>query len=139
MKIAYICWQTEPKYADEEIENNDLLLFLKKKGLDIHKEIWTDKDVNWGSYDLAVLKAPWDYHEKIDLFYAWLDKLQSLSVPLLNPYHIVKWNSDKHYLNDIAKAGLLVSPTLFFEKGAPINLVDCFVKLNTDKIIIKPC
>jgi len=139
MKIAYICWETEPKYADEEIENNELLLFLQNNGLDIHKEIWTDSNVNWKKYDLAVLKAPWDYHEKIDMFYSWLDRLEKLSIPLLNPPDVIKWNSDKHYLKEIADTGLPVTPTLYLEKGSHVKLEGFFNKLNTDKLIIKPC
>jgi hypothetical protein len=41
--------------------------------------------VDWAAYDLPLLKAPWDYFDKMDRFYAWLATLERLGVRLLNP------------------------------------------------------
>jgi glutathione synthase/RimK-type ligase-like ATP-grasp enzyme len=140
MKIAYVCYNDLGKYASGvEDEDQILLDFLKKKGLNISREVWNDPMVNWAQYDLAVLKSPWDYFDRIDEFYTWLNKLGDLDLRLLNPSEIVKWNSDKHYLKDIAAASLRVTPTLYFEKGEEPELSDCFTKLETDIIIVKPC
>src|ERR1700744_1595496 len=103
MKIAYISChdygQYSVGYADEE---SQLLGFLAKKGLDIHRVVWNDHSINWQQYSLAILKSPWDYHENIESFHTWLNTLGSLNIKLLNPIPIVRWNCDKHYLQDIA-------------------------------------
>ncbi|GAA4469618.1 hypothetical protein GCM10023189_56900 [Nibrella saemangeumensis] len=140
MKIAYICYEDIGTYASP-VENEDqkLFQFLKQKGLDIHFMLWTDPLADWSHFDLALLKAPWDYFEKIDLFYAWLEELKQKNVPLLNPYEVVRWNSDKHYLRDIAAAGLPVTPTLFVEKGHKADLAAYFDQFNSVKLIVKPC
>ncbi|GAA4418289.1 hypothetical protein GCM10023187_51580 [Nibrella viscosa] len=140
MKIAYICYEDIGTYASS-VENEDqaLFRFLKTKGLDIHFMLWTDPLAQWSHFDLALLKAPWDYFEKIDQFYAWLDTLKQQHVPLLNPYDIVRWNSDKHYLRDIAAAGFPVTPTLFLEKGEQADLAAYFDQFNSVKLIVKPC
>ena len=140
MKLAYVTYQDQGTYASG-VENEDLKLleFLKDKGLDITEEIWDDHAVAWETYDMAILKSPWDYFDKIELFYAWLDQMKDLGVTLLNPVDIVLWNTDKHYLNDIARAGLSVTPTNFIEKGESPNLAAYFKSFNTDKLIIKPC
>lgn len=140
MKIAYVCYQDTGKYASGVENEDDILLeFLKGKGLEITREIWNDPTVNWDNFDLAVLKSPWDYFDKINEFYEWLNKLESLGVNLLNPVKTVKWNSDKHYLQEIADSGLRVTPTLYFEQGEKPNLASCFESLNTDTLIVKPC
>ena len=141
MKIAYVCYNIQKKYTSEVVKDEDVLLldFLKEKGMDIHREVWTNPSVNWAEYDLILIKAPWDYHENITAFYNWLDKLKSLSIPLLNPYKIIKWNSDKHYLLDIAIAGLNIITTLFLEKNAKLQPEYLFRQLNSEKLIVKPC
>ncbi|MBC7915744.1 MAG: hypothetical protein H7Y07_16670, partial [Pyrinomonadaceae bacterium] len=72
-------------------------------------------------------------------FYNWLNELEKFKVTLLNPIKVVKWNSDKHYLKEIADAGLSVVPTLYLEQGEKPDLIGCFEKLESEKLIIKPC
>lgn len=141
MKIAYICYEVQERYVVGTTgdEDTELLQFLQGKGLDIHREIWTDQTVNWQQYELAILKSPWDYIDKIDAFYSWLEVLESYQIRLLNPAGIVKWNSDKHYLKDIAAAGLPVTPTAFLERGTTVALSPFFDQFNTDRLIVKPC
>ena len=140
MKIALVTYQDQGKYTSS-IENEDekLLKFLQSKGLNIQFEIWTDTQVNWSSYDLAILKSPWDYFDKIQQFQKWLETLEKLHVRLLNPYHIIRWNTDKHYLADIAQSGLPVIPSRFIEQGQKADLNSYFNILETEKLIVKPC
>lgn len=141
MKIAFITYQIQEKYTagtsyDEDAE---LLNFLQEKGLDVRKEIWNNPEVNWKQYEYAIIKSPWDYHDHIDQFYSWLEQIKRAEVKLLNPVDIVKWNSDKHYLREIAAAGLNVIPTLFLEKGTRPDIAGLFLQLKTGRLIIKPC
>lgn len=129
MKIAYVCYDG-PLLTEEDLS---LLNYLQQKGLDIQREVWTDASVHWQQYDLAILKSPWDYIDKITEFYDWLSLLEGLGVRLLNPYATVRWNSDKHYLQEMMAAGFPVIPATFLEKGAS------FEYTGTDKLIIKPC
>jgi len=140
MKIALVTYQDNGKYHVINVQNEDdtLLDFLKSKDLTITKEIWNDKQVKWEEYDLAIIKSPWDYFDLIEGFYAWLAKLKNLNIKLLNPIDILKWNADKHYLQDIEKAGLKVTPSVFLTKGDEINCNDYFKKFETEKIIVKP-
>lgn len=138
MRIAYVCYNSVGKFPIIEKENELLLEYLQQKGLDIHKESWDDPAVDWQSYDVAVLKAPWDYFDKFKQFNAWLNKLEQLQLKLLNPVQVVRWNSDKHYMQDIEAAGLSIIPSLFIQKGEQAQLSDYFEKLQTDTLIIKP-
>lgn len=141
MKIAYITYNGALKYSSANgfNENEDLLPFLQNKGLDICAEIWDDPLVDWKKYDIALLKTPWDYHQKFDQFKLWLEKIESLNVKLINDYHTVRWNMDKHYLLEIAAAGFKIIPSIFLERGWKEELEPLFDKLASELIILKPC
>lgn len=141
MKIAYITYAGDIKYsgANGFNENSDLLPYLQNKGLDIEAAIWDDPTVDWTKYDVALLKTPWDYHQKIDAFKTWLDKIESLNIRLLNDYKVVRWNLDKHYLKEIIADGFDVIPSAFLAQGWQGDLYPLFEALKTDSIIIKPC
>lgn len=141
MKIAFISYKVQHKYTEGVTYDEDavLLEFLKRKGLDIEMVIWNEPQVDWSGYAYSIIKSPWDYHDHIEDFYQWLEQLTQASVRLLNPAALVKWNSDKHYLSDIAAAGLPVINTVFLEKGTAPDLSTLFKELNTDQLIIKPC
>lgn len=141
MKIAYITYAGDIRYsaANGFNEYNDTLPFLQNKGLDIESVIWDDPAVDWTRYDIALLKTPWDYHQKIDAFKAWLDKMESLNIRLLNDYKTVRWNLDKHYLKEIIADGFDVIPSSFLDQGWKGDLLPVFDELKTTAIIIKPC
>lgn len=139
--IAYITYSGSVKYsaANGFNEYSDTLPYLQSKGLKIKQEIWDDPDVNWSIYDTAILKTPWDYHEKFEAFKNWLNRMQAMNIRLLNDYETVRWNMDKHYLKEIQDAGFEVIPSLFLEQGWHGELAPLYEQLHTTTIIIKPC
>jgi glutathione synthase/RimK-type ligase-like ATP-grasp enzyme len=141
MKIAYISYDKQVNYTAGLTQDEEAVLldFLTAKGLDIEKVIWNDPGIDWTIYPAAILKSPWDYHEKLDEFNLWLDRLEKLNVQLMNPYHIIRWNSDKHYLQEVADAGFPVIRSRFLEKGDKTGLSVYFEELGNKKLIIKPC
>jgi glutathione synthase/RimK-type ligase-like ATP-grasp enzyme len=140
MKIALVTYNDQGKYASTvEDEDTRLLNFLRAKGLDIRFEVWDDPAVNWPAYRLILLKSPWDYFDKIAAFYDWLDRIERLRIPTLNPVPVLRWNCDKRYLADIARAGLPVIPTAFLEKGQHPELLAFFREFAAGKLIVKPC
>ncbi len=73
--------------------------------------------VDWGSYDLVVIRSTWDYAPRRDDFAAW-----AASVPrLANPADVVAWNTDKTYLRELAAAGVPVVPTAWLAPGDPTD------------------
>ncbi|MFP5081786.1 RimK family alpha-L-glutamate ligase [Pedobacter sp. JCM 36344] len=140
MNIALVTYKDKGAYHAINVSNEDDLLtdFLHSKGIAVTKEIWNDPDVIWEKYDLAIIKSPWDYFDLIADFYSWLEDMEKRNVRLLNPFSILKWNADKHYLKDIEQAGLRVTPTIFLSQGQKVELADYFQTFKTYKIIVKP-
>ncbi|HEU4551642.1 MAG TPA: hypothetical protein VFS25_02365 [Chitinophaga sp.] len=141
MKIAYVCYEAQEKYLIDTLEDEEglLLKYLTGKGLPLERVVWTDAAVHWDSYDLLLIKSPWDYHEKIEQFYQWLQRMEAMGIPMLNPQEIIKWNSDKHYLKEMLNAGYSVIPSAIIENGAPARLTPFFQTFNTGQLIVKPC
>jgi hypothetical protein len=61
-----------------------------------------------------VLRSPWDYTQRPAEFLAWCERIGT-QTRLLNPLPVVRWNTDKHYLADLAAAGVPVVESFFLE------------------------
>ena len=138
-QIALITYTNTGNYTGiSDEENSRLYDLLLEKGLPVSFQIWDDPAVDWSRFDVIILKSPWDYFDKIDAFYAWLDKLEQLPVRVLNPVKTVRWNTDKRYLLDLQQQGVNVVPTVWLEKGSGFDAAQAFARLGAEKIIVKP-
>ena len=88
---------------------------LEACGIGVRFAIWNDPEVDWEAFDLVVVRATWDYTFHRDAFLDWADRVPRL----LNPPGVLRWNSDKRYLDDLAAAGIPVVPTAFVEPAGP--------------------
>ena len=77
---------------------------------------WDDPVVEWQRFDCALLRSAWDYAERRTEFLAWAARVAPLT-RLVNPESVVRWNTDKHYLLDLARAGAPVVASRFVEPG----------------------
>jgi O-ureido-D-serine cyclo-ligase len=77
---------------------------------------WDDPTVSWSRFDRVVLRSPWDYTQRPQEFLAWCAGLDG-HTRLLNPIEVVRWNTDKHYLADLQKAGVAIVESVFLEPG----------------------
>jgi hypothetical protein len=102
------------RHLDEDLP--PLLAALAGAGVDAEAADWDDPDVDWAVYNLAVLRSSWDYAERVTEFLAWADRTATLTT-LINPPAVVRWNTDKHYLAELARAGVPTVPTRFVEPG----------------------
>lgn len=109
-------------------EDADLLLAaLATRGVDARFAVWTSDDVDWTSA-LAVLRSTWDYTADRDGFLRWAGAVPRLA----NPVDVVRWNTDKVYLRDLAEAGVPTVPTVVLPPGtAPVFDVD-------GEVVVKP-
>ncbi len=107
--------------TDEDLE--PLLQALEHLGIDAQAPCWDDDEIAWESFELAVLRSTWDYVPRYDEFLGWLDATEQ-RVRVLNPASIVRWSTNKRYLNDLAERGVPVVPTEFFEPHGPAPHLD---------------
>jgi glutathione synthase/RimK-type ligase-like ATP-grasp enzyme len=104
-----------------------LLDALRTAGAVAETPCWDDAAVDWSAYDAALLRSTWDYVDRIDEFLTWCTRCNQ-HTRLVNSPAVVKWNTDKHYLRDLAQAGVPVVPTRFVESGDdPTRELECFL------------
>jgi glutathione synthase/RimK-type ligase-like ATP-grasp enzyme len=122
-----------------ELTADDQLLAaeLKRRGLRVRPAIWSDPDLDWSQSPLTVLRSTWDYFRRPTQFLAWLGKVEPLT-RVLNSCALVRWNHDKHYLDDLRGQGIPVVPTLFAARGSTVTLSDAVAMFGTSELVIKP-
>jgi O-ureido-D-serine cyclo-ligase len=87
---------------------------LRSAGAEVAAPAWDDPGADWSGFDLALLRSTWDYADRREEFLAWCDRCATLT-RLLNPPPVLRWNTDKHYLLDLDRAGVPVVPVRFVE------------------------
>ncbi|NGO45023.1 ATP-grasp domain-containing protein [Streptomyces ureilyticus] len=92
---------------------------------------WDDPDLEWGDFDLAVIRSTWDYTWRAPEFVAWAERCGAATT-LANPVDVVRWNADKRYLGDLSAAGVPVVDTRFLAPGDPVDLPE------EQEYVIKP-
>ncbi|HVR82844.1 MAG TPA: hypothetical protein VMU54_00945 [Planctomycetota bacterium] len=112
MKPIALVTARETGTLDDDME--PLLAALRSEGAAAEPAIWDDPTVDWSRYALAVLRSTWDYSRRRREFLAWAARVEE-KVRLANTSRIVRWNTDKRYLEELGAAGVPVVPTHFIE------------------------
>ena len=96
-----------------------LLEALRGIGAEAQVADWDDPQVDWSRFDLALLRSTWDASIRRPEFLAWSERVAKLTT-LLNPPAVIRWNTDKHYLADLVRAGVPTVPSWFVEPGEDV-------------------
>jgi hypothetical protein len=96
---------------------------LLDAGADADVVCWDDPALDWAAYDLAVLRSTWDYTWRTGEFLAWAERCAAVT-RLANPVDVVRWNTDKRYLGELAAAGVPTVETRYLEPGGSGGLPD---------------
>ncbi|MEV6959445.1 hypothetical protein AB0M97_09625 [Streptomyces sp. NPDC051207] len=105
---------------------------LREAGAEASAPVWDDPGVDWGAFDLAVVRSTWDYSWRAAEFTAWADACGE-ATRLRNQAGVVRWNTDKRYLGELAAAGVPVVPTRYVAPGDPLGLPD-----GDHEYVVKP-
>jgi glutathione synthase/RimK-type ligase-like ATP-grasp enzyme len=125
-------------YVDNILEEDGLLQrALAARGVATRRVSWSRADADWSSFAMAVLRTTWDYFERFAEFSAWLERVPE-HTRLLNPAPLVRWNVDKHYLQDLEARGVHTVPTVFVEPGSEVGLRELLQQHALTDAVIKP-
>lgn len=122
-----------------KIIREDLLVqeALEKRGLRTARFDWARPDVDWSNTRAALFRTTWDYFHRFEEFSAWLGKV-SAQTRLINPIELVRWNMDKHYLQDLAQRGIHISPAIYIHVGDNTTLEALHRAAGWADMILKP-
>jgi glutathione synthase/RimK-type ligase-like ATP-grasp enzyme len=104
-----------------------LVAALAARGVSARWAAWTDPDVDW-SAGLVVLRSTWDYTADRDAFVRWVTALPRVA----NDPAVIRWNTDKVYLHDLAEDGVPTVATAVVPPCAEVAFP------AADEFVIKP-
>ncbi|MHB1535459.1 MAG: ATP-grasp domain-containing protein [Acidimicrobiales bacterium] len=89
---------------------------LADEGIAAQVVAWDDPQVDWSRYDLVTVMYTWGYVAHREAFLAWAEAVEGVTA-VVNDVAILRWNSDKTYLADLAATGVPVVPTVWVRSG----------------------
>jgi hypothetical protein len=105
-----------PALVEGDGDDAGLVGALRTRGLHARWRSWDDPETLRA--DAVILRATWDYAERLEEFLEW-----TTSVPhLLNAPEVVAWNCEKRYLLDLADRGVPIVPTEVFAPAERVRL-----------------
>ena len=122
-------------YPNLEPDDAGLPDALRDRGLEPRIAMWDDPSVDWSASTVTVLRSVRDYAGRRQEFLDWSRKVPRL----LNQAHLLEWNSDKHYLQELSKLGLPTIPTMWLEPEQHLTKHQIHTRFPADgDFIIKP-
>ena len=109
---------------------------LRSAGLTVEPRPWSDPG-DLADFDLVMPLVAWGYHLDPPRWHALLDRLEATDVMTLNPVALLRWNSDKRYLVELAAAGVATVPTRLAETLDERALAEARAEYG-DALVIKP-
>lgn len=106
-------------------DDDGLVEALGARGLHARWLPWDDPAT--AEADLVILRATWDYIDRLDEFLAWSRRMREV----LNGPAVIAWNTDKHYLLDLGARGVPIVPTRIFGAGES-------VEIPAGEVVVKP-
>ena len=98
---------------------------------------WTDvADVS--NYDLVLPLVAWGYHLDYSRWLRLLDRAEAERWSMVNPSTLLRWNSDKAYLTELADAGVATVPTLAVEACCDADIEEARRRFDSEWLVVKP-
>jgi hypothetical protein len=122
------------------LNDDDRLLIDSFAALGVRAEpaVWDATDVAWEEFAAVIVRSCWDYHTRLAEFLCWIASLERLRVPLWNPAELLRWNSHKAYLRDLAAAGVETVPTHWLRRGEEASLAALLGAERWHEAVVKP-
>ena len=132
-----------PTIIDDYVKNvitEDALVAnaLGKLGLNVIRSAWSHPDFDWSSTKAVLFRTTWDYFDDFPRFSKWLNEVSKVTT-LINPEALIRWNIDKHYLQDLQNNGVNITETRFIETGSTKTLRTLHTEMGWTDTVLKPC
>lgn len=129
---------SEPPFTPDDQIAVDYLRQIYK--LDIKPVVWGTPVNELKSFDMLIVRSPWDYMDSAQTrcgFLRWIDDVDKAGIKVLNKPVFIKWMLDKHYLKDFEQSGIPIVPTEYTKPGEFVDLEEIYRQKGP--FVIKPC
>lgn len=135
----------------KDVDDAILKKYLKNEGADVEIVSWDDKDYNWQSRDLIIIRSTWDYHERLPEYVEWLNFLKSNNIKVYNDVDVVinniykdkqiKWLKDNNI--EIMECEIFSKNNIDGMKKPEKNIIETIKKyfpdhINKSLFVLKP-
>jgi glutathione synthase/RimK-type ligase-like ATP-grasp enzyme len=110
---------------------------LRAAGAEVSARPWTDVG-DLDPFDAVLPLVAWGYHLRYAEWLETLDRLERNARRVVNPVSLLRWNSDKAYLQELARAGVPTVPTLSVDHLNEAALAAAYGVLGCEEVVIKP-
>lgn len=97
----------QARTLDEDLP--PLTAALGRIGVASEVVVWDDPAVDWHRFARVIVRSTWDYPARRASFLAWAGRVGASR--LYNKLPVLRWNTDKRYMVDLAAAGVAIVPT----------------------------
>lgn len=133
-KCAFLSMSSLKNFS---VYDQPLIRPLNEAGWKVDHIAWTD-NVNWDEYDVVIVRSTWDYFQRIEEFLAVLQSIEDSNAILYNSRNLIEWNMRKTYLRVVGQKGISVIPTMWVKTLDHANIVESFIKYDTNEVVVKP-
>ncbi len=94
---------------------------LDRRGITNDVVSWDDSTVAWETCRRAVIRSTWDYSMRLPEFLGWAERAAA-ACDLVHGPPVLRWNTDKAYLLDLADVGVNIVESWFVRDRRDICL-----------------
>lgn len=109
---------------------------LTRAGIVVEPRPWTDPG-DLSAFDIVLPLVAWGYQSDPARWFALLDRFEREHIRVANPVPVLRWNSDKAYLEELAAAGVATVPTRTVQALTPEAIEAAGADFGPD-LVIKP-
>lgn len=131
MRLAIL---TEVALPDLTADDQLVLPALAARGVEAVAAAWDDPGVDWRRFGAVLVRSPWNYYRRPAEFLAFLDRIDAIGLPVMNPTAVLRWNADKRYLPELAARGVPIIPTQILSSAEVAGLTN----LPWPECVLKP-
>jgi hypothetical protein len=121
-----------------EVDDCHLHRALAAQGVAFAQPVWDDPGVDWAGFDAVLIRTTWDYQDKLPAFVAWAERVAAVT-RLDNPATVVRWNTHKRYLRELASRGVALAATIWLDRGRRADVAALLAERGWREGFLKPC
>ncbi len=124
-------------YEDWGIYYTDdiVLLDYLKKQFNVHILDWRKMNITELKNKIVLIRHPFEYYKNINIFLDLIESIEKIALKLFNSSSLIRANSNKAYLFDLAQIGINIVPSVKIDSVEDYSEIS---HIQSPEIIIKP-
>jgi glutathione synthase/RimK-type ligase-like ATP-grasp enzyme len=110
---------------------------LQGAGMSVSPLPWTDA-FGASGFDLVMPLVAWGYHRRYSEWLKLLASFERDSTPVANSPTLLRWSSDKSYLEELGESGVASVPSMTVSELDEPHLEEARAHFGCDTLVVKP-